>query len=667
MPRAQPSSAYSCRLNPCDASHKNSRHLICLVAVAGALSISCVPAGSELSSNPKGKLNVTDRAPVTPANAGTVQGGSPDGGTLEGGSPDGGTLEGEAPDGGTGIPPGVEGPPLSTERLHPLGTNLAAASYWTRNFPFVDQMKSASRWISGNGSVWDDYQTLDLDSRGWVRSLAPGQIAHVILLGAESMHPSGTITVLYEGKGQLEYRGGVSDLQRSAGRDQFLLASGGGLIMNILSVDASDPLREIRVLLPGGRCSQDLGRACQMGSDCECIAFEDNYRELPFHPTFLRDIQAFSVLRFMDWQETNRERFKVDGTQEPLPVRTWDELPREDDAFWHPVPVSIMARLSNVMEADPWFNMPHQADDDFVARFAQEVDTLLDPARTAYVEYSNEAWNDIFDQTQWMGAQGCALWSSNPSECDANGDGQLCEYTAWNDVQVQCMRYRNRYFGQRTVEIGAIWGQHLRGPKLVRVLASQIGGAGWWIPQILEVDVNGVAVKDAIDAVATAPYFGNGEDYWQSRERFFDKNPNSFSSFGVSIEAGSYVALTGTPQAQYEAVFHRIKKDREALTEVAPALRYIAYEGGQHLVHRDQSQMSLRLDANKDPRMGEMYSQYLNYWQILSGDELFVHFSSPSIYGQYGAWGSKEYQGQPIEQAPKHRALEAYVYENSSL
>ena len=52
--------------------------------------------------------------------------------------------------------------------------------------------------------------------------------------------------------------------------------------------------------------------------------------------------------------------------------------------------LEVMVALANALDADPWFNMPHQADDTFVRNFATYVRQHLEPGRKVYVEWANE-------------------------------------------------------------------------------------------------------------------------------------------------------------------------------------------------------------------------------------------------------------------------------------
>ncbi|MEM9073708.1 MAG: hypothetical protein AAGE52_34780 [Myxococcota bacterium] len=550
-------------------------------------------------------------------------------------------------------PPTTDRPRVvsSPSRARAVGTNLAAPTYWSSNYPFVDQLKVADGWISGRGETWDDGRTIATDEHGWIRRLEPGQIARLFLIGGDQEHPNGPMVVRYDGRGELQYKGSVRNLAQSEGRDTFVLDGRDGLYMEIHSVDPENPIRNIRAYLPGGRCENDAFAFCTDESACEgrCVPFEENADELPFHPEFLAESRPFGVLRFMDWQQTNRLR-ALPEDEEPPPVREWSELPTREDAFWRPVPVDVMIDLANLLDADPWFCIAHTASDDLVRQFAARAAERLEPQRRAYVEYTNEYWNDMFDQHQWINGQGCALYGT-ARECDPNRDGTLCEYTSWSRFQETCLRHGHRYFAERTVAIGALWNEAL-GERALRVMAGQIGGADWFVPDYLLHEVDGAPAHEGIDIVAVAPYFGAELHRAAALDDVFRRD-----------EEGRYRMLVGEENAEYGGVVDWIAKDLRILRERLPegAVQYVAYEGGQHLHNHEEAVMNLFLAANRDPRMESVYTQYLHAWRDLTDDALFVHYASPSVWNQYGAWGSKERQGQALAQAPKHRALLRFV------
>ncbi|NJN99194.1 MAG: hypothetical protein HC875_36435, partial [Anaerolineales bacterium] len=71
----------------------------------------------------------------------------------------------------------------------------------------------------------------------------------------------------------------------------------------------------------------------------------------------------------------------------------------------------FLIRLANDTGAEPWFTLPHQADDDYVRRFAQMVHADLRADLRAWMEYSNEVWNFSFQQAHWAEEQARAAYA----------------------------------------------------------------------------------------------------------------------------------------------------------------------------------------------------------------------------------------------------------------
>lgn len=554
-----------------------------------------------------------------------------------------------------------DGTPAWTERPEkpdgcaPLGTNLTMPAYWTSSYPFVDAMKPSFQFISGEtGGAWEDGRDLDLDEHGWVRSLQPGQVARAYIVGDESQHPRGRYTVLYEGEGTMEYSGQTENLQREEGRDSFDLTAG-GLVLEITHVNPQNPLRNIRILLPGGRCGDDPFAYCEADADCggvRCVPFEENYDSQPFHPEFLEEVRPYQTLRFMDWMHTNREVQQEDGTEEPMPTREYDEYPQREDKSWRPVPIDVMVDLANLLDADPWFNVPHEASDDLIRSLAERIEERLDPHLQVYIEYTNEAWNQIFDQHWWINAQGCMEESADPqAECDGDGDGELCEHEDW-DVYGTCLGYGNRWFSRRTVHVGEVFAEVLGDDRVVRVMGVQVGGSYYYDYMLRELLPNGDPVHEHIDALATAPYF-----WWQDEE-----NVSGVDDVFARTSTGQYRVLEGDPDIDDDAVLDLIRRDVEALSDPDLShLELMAYEAGQGLFAWDGRVGEIFLQANRDPRMGEVYQEYLDQWSRLTDGALMMHFSTSTNAGWYGSWGQKEYQGQSREEAVKFDALLSYI------
>jgi hypothetical protein len=336
----------------------------------------------------------------------------------------------------------------------PLGTNISSINDWMTQWAFVDAFKMARAWIPQlvDDWIWDTGEPLDLTPEGWIASLAPNQAAGtLILIGGH--YPAGTYTVLYDGEGELEFRWDAEVTGSSPGSYTLEVATADeGIYIKQIATNPDDPLRNIRVITPG---------------------FEEVYETEPFHPLYLERLERFKVLRYMDLQQTNGS-----------PLASWDDRPLTTDANQSSdrgIALEYMIELSNTLNADPWFCIPHLADDDFVEQFAQLVFDDLDPDLTVYVEHSNEVWNGIFSQAGYAQDQGLALGLST------------------NDYEAQL-----RYHSRRSVEIFAIFEQVFGGTeRLVRVLASHSANP-WSGETIMDFE----DAYEQADALGVAPYFG---------------------------------------------------------------------------------------------------------------------------------------------------------------
>ena len=100
----------------------------------------------------------------------------------------------------------------------------------------------------------------------------------------------------------------------------------------------------------------------------------------------------------------------------------------------------------------------------------------------------------------------------------------------------------------------------------------------------------------------------------------------------------------------------------DAHAEVARAngLDLVAYEGGQHLsalgeAMNNKALVEILIAANRDPRMGDIYTDYINHWTQAGGKQ-HNFFTSVGRYGRYGSWGHLETYNQDPATAPKYLA-----------
>jgi hypothetical protein len=496
-----------------------------------------------------------------------------------------------------GAPP----PPQPVPRL---GINIARPKDWSTELPFVDVFLVARPWTSqqrGGGKG----PPLELDAQGWIRRLPPGVRAETTLCSIAGGHyPAGRYTVLYDGRGTLEFRGTAAVESRRPGRIALRVdpRAGKAFFLALTATDPADPVRNIRVLMPG---------------------HENDYRQNPWNPAFLRLWQGVACVRFMDMMETNGS-----------PLVAWADRPTPDSGagtfFRKGVAVELLVDLANRLHADPWFCMPHQADDDFVRNFAQTVKEQLDPDLKAYVEYSNEIWNGVFPQHRYAVEQGRGLnLGVNEGEASA------------------------RYTARRSLEIFAIWENVFGGrDHLVRVLASQAANA-----RLSEQIVSFEAASAHADALAIAPYLTMNVVPTEKLAKVV--NPENRLD---AAEIGHWPAAKVLRYLEERVLPRSVKwiREQKAVAD-RNGLALVAYEGGQHMVgargaENNEALTQVLFAANADPKIATVYAKYLDAWRR-EGGGLFCHYSSVGEWSKWGSWSLLQYLDDDPARSPKYQAV----------
>lgn len=502
-----------------------------------------------------------------------------------------------------------------------IGTNLAGPVDWGSEYPFVNIMKYARRWITHNNAwigggqnLWDTdvLDQIPLDEDGYPLYLpveVPGQeapqVVRTVWAHTEAL-PEGVYVVLWDGTGDLDVWGDATLLSESPGRLEFELQYNDDLFaLEIYESQMGDHVRNIRVLMPGT---------------------EDSYQTQPWEPNWLQKLEPFNAIRFMDWGYTNSSE-----------MRHWQQRTLESDYTWTQksgVPYEKWIELCNLKQADAWVCVPHAADDNYIINMAQLFRDQLDPDLKIYVEYSNEVWNWIFDQAHY-------------------GLDSLDQSLPWPER----LSPRIAHVMQRWTEVFA--GQE---DRLVRVLGVQHGWFDIGARMLEQLQADGQ--DHLVDAISPAAYMGLDNDYISANWSSTTTGQEVLDHAGAfTFDPGEY-AMQGW--YQYSQLASQNGK------------RLLFYEGGQHFTPNpfgtEQPYCNALVECQTLPGMYDLYNQLFDTLRTLSHEEmLFMNFSfiSPTNC-KYGSWGVLQDQFDeqlPYDNAPKYRAVTeaAALYQSCSV
>lgn len=333
-----------------------------------------------------------------------------------------------------------------------------------------------------------------------------------------------------------------------------------------------------------------------------------------FYGPFLQRLERLGVLRFMDWGNTN-------GSS----VTRWAE--RGTAGYYtqnsgRGTAIEYMLELAKMMNADPWICIPHKADDDYIRQLGQLIAQKLPTGRKVYIEYSNEVWNGGFPQCSWCGDAGLAKGFHQQGNYQGQPGDAGVKY--WCAIKWQAHRSGQAF---------KLLSESLRPEQMVRVLAGQASNAD--VCRVLFESMADPAINSAggkADVMAIAPYFGND----------------------IKSSDKAYI-LDQCEQRVYSQTASYTKANKVHADRFKVPL--VAYEGGQHLFSSDSAQQAAMKEANRDARMGQIYSRMYKAWQD-NGGALFVHFSFCWRPAPSGFWGLLERMDQ---NSPKWDATQAFI------
>lgn len=326
-----------------------------------------------------------------------------------------------------------------------------------------------------------------------------------------------------------------------------------------------------------------------------------------FADEFIQSLAHYGAIRFMIWQ----------GTMEKLDTPSRWSTRRQANAFVGTskdgVAIEHMVELAKQTNSDPWFSIPWNADEEYVTRFAQYVHDNLPPSRKVYVELDNEVWNYAYPVTTRAREEG---------EARGLGTGHTAVLRRYAQKIVPVMKIWSRVFADRP-------GQ------LVRVAATQHVN-----PSSAEEVLAFGNTAQFVDALATAPYFGHD---------LFNRTPPNATMDERMLAIGLSEQENLEFSRQNRAIAQRYGK------------RYVTYESGQHIITSD---LPLQASIQRHPKMYDIHRKFLADWDSMGGGDLNMLMAATGGISWSGAWGLKEYIGQPLSETPKLRAVLDYASGN---
>ncbi len=377
----------------------------------------------------------------------------------------------------------------------------------------------------------------------------------------------------------------------------------------------------------------------QFISDLRITKASQEFLTQVYDPVYLQDLANYKVIRFLDFGKINDSQ-----------VKEISDYPTSSAILQNEVSLENMITLANTLGADPWFCIPMQASNNFVTQWAQTIKNTLNPNLNVRIELSNEVWNTGFSQAHeavTLGQQSGVLGNTN------NND-------------------RPAYYGYRSAEIHKIFENVFSSggpaPNLIKVVAWQAASTWHTENYVLPYYKLPYGANFIPDELSIAPYFGgrlgwdtlklNGDtiligqevDLWNLNQLFEQmENGTEYGGAGSLEEALDWTASYMTLATN------------ENLT-------LSLYEGGQHLAAANSLKQTTGLvyffiDANNDPRMGDLYMTYLNSLKNL-GVGAIALYNSESVYDHAGSWGLKNYIGQPNNETHKYLAYSNFIDNN---
>lgn len=457
-----------------------------------------------------------------------------------------------------------------------IGVGLEGLAYYSSTRMFKDYFKTAGEWITYDPTNatpgWNtgDQQYIPADINGYATvipfSTPNGPRALRGIISANGYVPMGVpMRLLYDGVGTITMQGNVTVNANAPNQIDFTINDEGNIWFHLASSQQGDPVKNIRVI---------------------AIADAASYLTAPFRQNFLDKANSFSSIRYMDLMHTNGNGNITWANRTAPGYYSQAVAPGGGMAY------EYIIQLANTMNKDIWLCVPHQADNDYITQMAAMFHDQLNPGIKVYLEYSNEVWNWIFSQANWVANNG-----------------------------PQNISYPRRYV-ERAQNTFRIWHQEW-GPdkaRVRRVLGTQ-NGYDWVTEEIM-------AHADPDDYDYISPSWYAGLDH---------------SSNGVPNLVALGAAATAEDVLENAThTFHGFYPHWQMVYNTAKLYKkkVVNYEGGQHFTNFSvPAYIQAMYDAQVHPGMYGLYQEMLDSLRSLKSELPMAFVLSGPWQSIYGSWG----------------------------
>jgi hypothetical protein len=376
-------------------------------------------------------------------------------------------------------------------------------------------------------------------------------------------------------------------------------------------------------------------------------AYEGDEGNMPtFTPLFLQGLDDFSVVRVMDWMRTNNSLASLWADR--ITTTYYTQGQDHTTSSQHGVAWEYAYELANELDSDLWITIPHKASDNYMDQLATLLLNNLESGRKLYVEFSNEMWNGIFDQFDY-------IVDNAPSHPNGYVSTALAAIGAAGTNHPKKDAYM---MGRAFNRFYDIWTGNTS--RLVRVGAFQTANAGATNTSLdyLFNTLNATWGTDGLPDVVAITGYTRG--ITAAQHAIWNADPGS-------VTAAAVIAFIESRQSERDDWLTDTKGYADSY---GGGLPIVAYEAGQHLTTYNNGTWDYNqavYDAQIHADMYDLYYTIFDQLTSLADCQLFMAYTYVGLREQLsGSWGHLEQlsdlnAADLKATAPKYKALVDYL------